>query len=47
VALAPPPEPVPESIEEFDNFINQSVKKYVDNSNEIGGLVAEQVSGHV
>jgi len=38
-----PPEPVPESIEEFDLFIKSSVGKYVELSNQLGGLVAEQV----
>ena len=46
-AAAPPPpvvqEPVPESIEEFDGFINNSVAKYAKISNAIGGLIAEQV----
>ncbi|KAI1207955.1 adenylate cyclase associated N terminal-domain-containing protein [Annulohypoxylon truncatum] len=50
-ALPPPPalkeapaEPLPESIEEFDNFISQSVEKYVAASNKLGGLIAEQAS---
>jgi adenylyl cyclase-associated protein len=33
---------VPESIEEFDALINQSLAKWVEISNSIGGLVAEQ-----
>lgn len=41
-APAPAPEPVPESIEEFDALINQSLAKWVEISNSIGGLVAEQ-----
>ncbi|KAI1461557.1 adenylate cyclase associated N terminal-domain-containing protein [Annulohypoxylon moriforme] len=50
-ALPPPPvlkevpeEPLPESIEEFDTFISQSVEKYVAASNKLGGLIAEQAS---
>ncbi|KAK3897598.1 adenylate cyclase associated N terminal-domain-containing protein, partial [Staphylotrichum tortipilum] len=36
--------PVPESIEEFDNFINQSLQSWVKLSNTIGGLVKEQAA---
>ncbi|KAI0890204.1 adenylate cyclase associated N terminal-domain-containing protein [Annulohypoxylon maeteangense] len=50
-ALPPPPalkevpeEHLPESIEEFDNFISQSVEKYVAISNKLGGFIAEQAS---
>ncbi|KXX83440.1 Adenylyl cyclase-associated protein [Madurella mycetomatis] len=39
-----PPEPVPESIEEFDALISQSVEKWSRISNAIGGLVAEQAA---
>ncbi|KAI1656702.1 adenylate cyclase associated N terminal-domain-containing protein [Daldinia decipiens] len=39
-----PQEPLPESIEEFDAFIDRSVDKYVKASNKLGGLVAEQAS---
>ncbi|GAB1319061.1 suppressor of rasval19 [Madurella fahalii] len=39
-----PPEPVPESIEEFDALISQSVEKWAKISNAIGGLVAEQAA---
>ncbi|KAI2469873.1 adenylate cyclase associated N terminal-domain-containing protein [Annulohypoxylon bovei var. microspora] len=39
-----PEEPLPETIEEFDNFINHSVEKYVADSNKLGGLIAEQAS---
>ncbi|OTB03718.1 hypothetical protein M426DRAFT_321425 [Hypoxylon sp. CI-4A] len=39
-----PQEPLPESIEEFDVFINQSVDNYVKASNKLGGLIAEQAS---
>ncbi|KKA27105.1 hypothetical protein TD95_001120 [Thielaviopsis punctulata] len=44
---APPKAPIealPESIEEFDNFLKKSVGKYVSLSNEVGGLVAEQAN---
>jgi adenylyl cyclase-associated protein len=40
-------EPLPPMIEDFDSFIETAVKKYVDRSNEIGGLVAEQVNSCV
>lgn len=47
-AAAPPPpvvqEPVPESIEEFDSFIDNSVAKFAKLSNDIGGLIAEQAA---
>ena len=39
----PPPEVLPESVEEFDAFINGTLKKFVNLSDEIGGSVAEQV----
>jgi adenylyl cyclase-associated protein len=39
-----PPEPLPESIEDFDAFIGGSVEKFAKISNAIGGLIAEQVS---
>ncbi|KAI1761106.1 adenylate cyclase associated N terminal-domain-containing protein [Hypoxylon sp. FL1150] len=39
-----PQEPLPESVEEFDVFINRSVEKYVQASNKLGGLIAEQAS---
>ncbi|RFU24619.1 hypothetical protein B7463_g11717, partial [Scytalidium lignicola] len=52
-APAPPPpapaappkpieEPIPESIEEFDEFVNTTVKKYFTISEEIGGAVGKQ-----
>ncbi|KAJ4300226.1 suppressor of rasval19 [Collariella sp. IMI 366227] len=46
---APPPpapaaEPVPESVEEFDTLINQSLTNWVKLSNDLGGLVAEQAA---
>ncbi|KAI0132032.1 adenylate cyclase associated N terminal-domain-containing protein [Xylariales sp. AK1849] len=41
---AAPQEPVPESIEEFDAFIGNSVEKYVKTSNKLGGLIAEQAA---
>ncbi|KFY91033.1 hypothetical protein V500_04829 [Pseudogymnoascus sp. VKM F-4518 (FW-2643)] len=40
----PADDPVPESVEDFDNFLDTSVKKYVDLSNEIGGAVAAQAA---
>lgn len=46
-APAPPtpaPEPVPESIEEFDAFISQSLGNWAKISNALGGLVAEQAA---
>ncbi|KAI5922600.1 adenylyl cyclase-associated protein [Camillea tinctor] len=39
-----PEEPLPESIEEFDTFIAQSVERYVKASNKLGGLIAEQAA---
>lgn len=36
-------DPVPESIEEFQQFISSSVGKYVKISTELGGVVAKQV----
>ncbi|KAI8632161.1 adenylyl cyclase-associated protein [Xylariaceae sp. FL1651] len=39
-----PQDPLPESVEEFDNFISQSVNKYVKASNKLGGLIADQAS---
>ncbi|CAG9970624.1 unnamed protein product [Clonostachys byssicola] len=53
-APAPPPpppaapkpadEPLPESIEDFDNFLSTSVDRYVKLSNELGGTVAKQAA---
>lgn len=37
-------EPMPEAIEEFDQLISSSVDNYVKLSNELGGVVEEQVS---
>ncbi|RDL33770.1 Adenylyl cyclase-associated protein [Venustampulla echinocandica] len=37
-------EPLPESVEDFDLFINGAVKKYVAQSNELGGPVAKQAA---
>ncbi|KAH6899078.1 adenylate cyclase associated N terminal-domain-containing protein [Thelonectria olida] len=45
--VAPPKpvaEPLPESIEEFDAFLNSAVDKYVKLSNTLGGLVAQQAA---
>ena len=39
-----PAEPLPESIEEFDIFLDESVNKYVKASGKLGGLIAEQAS---
>lgn len=36
-------EPLPDSITAFDEFLSTTVKKYVELSDEIGGIVAEQV----
>ncbi|KAK5998167.1 Adenylyl cyclase-associated protein [Cladobotryum mycophilum] len=37
-------EPLPESIEDFDVFLNAAVGKYVKLSNDIGGLVSQQAA---
>ena len=44
---APKPafEPLPQAIEHFDALINGDVKTYVNMSEELGGLVSEQVCG--
>lgn len=44
--LSPGPtiEQVPEAIEEFDQLISMSVGNYAKLSNELGGVVAKQVS---
>lgn len=46
-STVPPPhrhmEPLPPTIEAFDGIINGEVKTFVNMSEEIGGLVAEQV----
>ncbi|KAH8681268.1 adenylate cyclase associated N terminal-domain-containing protein [Xylariales sp. PMI_506] len=39
-----PKEELPESVEEFDAFISNSVGKYVQASNKLGGLIAEQAA---
>lgn len=36
-------EPLPQAIQDFDVLINGDVKKYVNMSEELGGLVSEQV----
>ncbi|RSL95896.1 hypothetical protein CEP52_011794 [Fusarium oligoseptatum] len=38
----PVAEPLPESIEEFDAFLSSAVEKYVEQSQELGGVIAEQ-----
>lgn len=43
-AVPTPAEPLPESIEEFDVFLDGAVAKYVEASNKRGGLVAEQAA---
>ncbi|KAE8452627.1 hypothetical protein EG329_013886 [Mollisiaceae sp. DMI_Dod_QoI] len=47
-AAPEPPKPIqealPESVEDFDAFISGPVKKYVNLSDELGGLVSEQAS---
>lgn len=43
-AAAAPAEPLPESIEDFDAFINTTVQQYVKLSNQIGGLLADQAA---
>jgi len=37
------PEPLPPALDDFDSLINGDVVKFVNMSEEIGGLVAEQV----
>ncbi|KAF7957366.1 hypothetical protein EAE96_002951 [Botrytis aclada] len=37
-------DPIPGVVSEFDNFIQGAVKKYVNLSDEIGGVVAQQAS---
>lgn len=44
---APKADPIPESVEEFDTFITESVEKYVKLSEGIGGDLAEQVGIYV
>ncbi|KAI3331335.1 adenylate cyclase associated N terminal-domain-containing protein [Ustulina deusta] len=44
VSTPAPQDHIPESVEEFDNFISQSVDKYVKASDKLGGLIAEQAS---
>lgn len=43
----PIPEPVPESVEEFDAFLGGTLKKFVNLSDELGGPVSEQVRNSV
>ena len=49
-ASPPPQQPIetlPPAIEDFDNMIENDVNTYVNMSEEMGGLVAEQVGEHV
>ncbi|KAL5594177.1 hypothetical protein BROUX41_001222 [Berkeleyomyces rouxiae] len=39
-----PAEPLPDTIVKFDNFLKTSLANYVELSNKLGGLVAEQAS---
>jgi hypothetical protein len=39
----PVPEPLPESVEEFDSYLASTVKKYVALSDALGGPIAKQV----
>jgi Adenylate cyclase associated (CAP) N terminal len=41
-ADAPPPEPLPPSIEDFDKLMDRDVKAFVSASEKIGGLVEQQ-----
>lgn len=43
VQQEPPQEALPESVEDFDAFLNTSVDKYVKLSSQLGGVVAQQV----
>lgn len=43
-AKAAADEPVPESVEEFDDFLKSSVAKYSKLSEALGGLIAEQAA---
>ena len=43
VVTAPAPEPLPRSIEEFDELIDGDVTAFVTASSKLGGLVEEQV----
>lgn len=43
-AKSMPQEPLPESVEEFDEFLKTSVNKYIQASNKLGGLIAEQAA---
>lgn len=45
-SLAPSAAPLPASIDDFDKLINSEVTTFVTMSEEIGGLLAEQVSPH-
>ena len=43
-AQAPPPEPLPRSIEDFDKIIAEDVTAFVAASEKLDDLVAEQVN---
>lgn len=50
VAVTPPKpveEPIPEAVEEFDDILNTTVKKYVTLSDSLGGAIAKQVGLYV
>jgi adenylyl cyclase-associated protein len=44
-SIPPPPvvEPLPQAVEDFDTIVNRDVKAFVDVSQKIGELAAEQV----
>ncbi|KAL7949825.1 adenylate cyclase associated N terminal domain-containing protein [Trichoderma barbatum] len=44
VLKEPPQEALPESIEDFDTFLNTSIDKYVKLSIQLGGVVAQQAT---
>jgi len=41
--VKPKADPLPESVEDFDSFINGTVKKFLTLSDELGGPLAQQV----
>jgi adenylyl cyclase-associated protein len=38
---------LPESIEDFDVFLNTSLDKYIKLSSQLGGVVAQQVRAYL